>query len=303
MNDTSMRNTRDRIWQIVQTINRMCMEGKEFEKLRSCFHNDVVMASPGMATHAKGRDICLRSYEDACSQMTFRKLDASDEHIDVYGRTAVAYYKYECVWEFQGKKFEDTGREVLVFVRDDKDWQVAWRTLIPGSRQVEKCPAEEEETGVRVSSDVRQTCLNLITNTFICHLTTIDSAGFPHTSAMNNLRYAKEYPSLVDLYEGQDNDFVLYMSTSMESPKMARMKANPKVSVYFCGSDQLVGLMLGGEIEIITNQQLKNRIWQKGWTMYYPNGPDGPEYAIIKLVPKVAKGWCQTGPFVLTPKQ
>jgi general stress protein 26 len=169
--------------------------------------------------------------------------------------------------------------------------------LIPGSRQIEKCPTEKEETGVQVSNDVKQTCLNLITNTFICHLTTIDSAGFPHTSAMNNLRYAKEYPTLLSLYEEEDNDFVLYMSTSMQSPKMARMKANPKVCVYFCDANQLIGLMLGGEIEIITNQELKNRIWQKGWTMYYPNGPEGPEYGAVKLVPSIATGWGKNGPF------
>jgi general stress protein 26 len=279
------------------------MEGKGFERLRPYFHDDMVMVSPGMGAHARGRDVCLRSYEDACSQMTFHKLDGSDEHIDVYGRMAVAHYKYDCVWEFQGKKFDDTGREILVFVRDDKDWQIAWRTLIPGSRQVEKCPVEAEKAGVQVSNDIKQTCLNLITNTFICQLTTIDSAGFPHTSAMNNLRYAREYPSLAGLFEGQDNDFVLYMSTNMQSPKIARMQANPKVCVYFGDSDQLVGLMLGGEIEIVTDRKLKNRIWQKGWTMYYPNGPQGPEYGIVKLVPKVAKGWCQTGPFVLTLKQ
>jgi general stress protein 26 len=145
-------------------------------------------------------------------------------------------------------------------------------------------------------TSIKQTCLDLITDTFICQLTTIDSAGYPHTSAMLNLRYAKEYPTLVSLYEEEDNDFVLYMSTSMQSPKMARIRGNPKACVYFCDTKQLVGLMLGGEIEIITDQKLKNRIWQKGWTMYYPNGPDDPTYGIIKLVPSIVKGWCK-GPF------
>jgi general stress protein 26 len=113
---------------------------------------------------------------------------------------------------------------------------------------------------------------------------------------MLNLRYAKEYPTLVDLYKGEDNDFVLYMSTGMQSPKIARIRANPKACVYFCDPNQILGLMLGGEIEIITDQKLKNQIWQKGWTMYYPSGPEGPEYGVIKLVPSMVKGW-QKGPF------
>lgn len=144
-------------------------------------------------------------------------------------------------------------------------------------------------------ANIKQTCLDSITNTFICQLTTIDSAGYPHTSAMLNLRYAKEYPTLVDLFK-EDSDFVLYMSTGMQSPKIARIRANPKVCVYFCDTNQLVGLMLGGEIEIITDRKLKNRIWQKGWTMYYPKGPDDSTYGIIKLVPSIVKGWCN-GPF------
>ncbi|MBN2020175.1 MAG: pyridoxamine 5'-phosphate oxidase family protein [Sedimentisphaerales bacterium] len=296
MNNTNTKQTREQIREIVKTINQTCMEGKGFEKLKGYFHNDIVMVSPGMVSRPKGRDICVKSYEDACSQMTFEKLDSSDEHIDIYGQTAVACHKYECIWEFKGKKFDETGYEILVFVRNEKDWQIVWRTLIPSSRKIEKCPTEEGETGVQASDDVKQTCLNLITKTLVCQLTTIDSAGFPHTNAMNNLRYAKEYPSLADLFKEEDNDYVLYLSTGMQSPKMARMKANPKVSVYFCDANQITGLMLGGEIEIITDQKLKNRIWQKGRTMYYPNGPEGPEYGVIKLVPSIVKGWCKGRP-------
>ena len=107
-----------------------------------------------------------------------------------------------------------------------------------------------------------------MSNIPVCHLTTIDSEGFPHTSAMNNLRYAKQYSSLVKIHEEDDNDFVLYLSTNMQSPKMSRMQANLKVSIYFCNPDQIIGFMLGGEIEIISNQELKNRIWQKGWNRW-----------------------------------
>jgi general stress protein 26 len=114
---------------------------------------------------------------------------------------------------------------------------------------------------------------------------------------MNNLRCAKEYPSLTGLYEGQDNEFLLYLSTSQQSDKMARIRANPKVSVYLCVPDQFIGLMLGGTIEVVTDQALKHRIWQQGWTMYYPNGPEGPEYGVLRLAPTLVKGWCMGQPF------
>ena len=84
---------------------------------------------------------------------------------------------------------------------------------------------------------------------------------------------------------------------------MARMLSNPKVSVYFRDASRFHGLMLGGEIEIITEQQLKKKIWQKGWTMYYPDGPESPEYGVIKLIPIVAKGHSATGNFKLNPNR
>ncbi len=295
MTDTSTKQTRDRIWQIVETINRTFKEGKGFDRLGPFFHDRVVMVLPGLDRRAEGKATCLRYYEDACSRMVFHRLDGSDEQIDIWGNTAVVTCRYDCAWDYQGKTFTDDGHEILVFVREGEDWQIAWRTLIPGSRQIQACPVEKEERGKK--QDVRGICLDLMATSPVCQLTTIDADGFPHTTAMNNLRYTREYPSLVNLHEEDDNDFVLYLSTSMQSPKMTRIQNNPKVSVYFCDANQFIGLMLGGEIEVVANQELKNRIWQKGWTMYYPNGPEGPEYGIMKLTPSIAKGWCRNGPF------
>ena len=58
-----------------------------------------------------------------------------------------------------------------------------------------------------------------------------------------------------------------------------------------------VGFMLGGEIEVVTDQALKNRVWQDGWNMYYPNGPEGPEYGVLRLLPTIVKGWRVGQPF------
>ena len=140
MNDADSSDTRTALWQIVQTINRTCHEGKGFDRLAPLFHDDFVIVTPGFTAHAKGRDTCLQSYEDACSQIKIEKLDASDEHVDVFGSTAVVSYKYDCIFEFQGKKHKDDGHEIYVCTHDGQDWKVAWRTLVPGTRQSQTCP-------------------------------------------------------------------------------------------------------------------------------------------------------------------
>jgi general stress protein 26 len=176
-----------------------------------------------------------------------------------------------------------------------------WRAIMPANRKIvgtaDNRPVDTHAAGIRSQ------CMALMANSPACELTTIDADGFPYTTAMNNLRDKNLYPDLADLFKNQDNDFTLYMSTSNQSDKMARMLANPKVSVYFCDAPRFHGLMLGGKIEIVTDPQLKNKIWQKGWTMYYPNGPQGPEYGIIKLTPTLIKGWSCTGEFELNPSE
>ncbi|UCD53224.1 MAG: DUF4440 domain-containing protein [Phycisphaerales bacterium] len=294
-------DTAQQITEIIRTINKTCIEGKGFDTLAPLFHDDVVVVPPGFTTHIKGRDTCLKSYEDGFSQTTFEKLEASEERVDVYDSTAVASYKYDCIWEFKGKRFEEDGYEILVCVKEDRDWKIVWRTLIPGQRQIEPCPVQEAKAGVEAPQDIKQTCRNLLAAMPVCYLTTMDADGFPHTTAMLNLRCAKEFPSLVGLHEDSEEEFLLYLTTSLQSGKMARMQANPKVSAYFCDPDQIVGLMLGGEIEIVTDQALKNRVWQDGWTMYYPNGPEGDEYGVVRLAPAIIKGWCRNQPFVLKP--
>ena len=295
MSDTSTKQARDRIWQIIQTINQTFKEGTGFERIGPYLHDHMVLCLPGLARRVEGKVACLRSYEDACSAMVFHRLDGSDERIDVWGKTAVVTYRYDCVWDFQGKTLTDEGHEILVFVREGEDWRIVWRTLIPGSRQIQTCPGEQEPK--HKGQDTRQLCLDLMATSPVCHLTTIDAQGFPHTTAMNNLRCAKEYPSLVKLYEGPDREFLLYVTTSVQSDKMARTRANPKVSAYFCDPGQVIGLMLSGEIQVVTDQALKAAVWQKGWSMYYPNGPDGPEYGVLRLAPTTVKGWLQGRPF------
>ncbi len=288
---------KDKILRTVEKINMTFKRGAGFKDLESCLHDDAVLALPGFVARVQGREACLKAYEDTCSQMKIETLDASDEHVDVFGSTAVVSYKYNCTWGYRDKRLDDEGHEIMVFIRDGQDWRMAWRTLIPGACQMEACPAQETGAGQPSGRDVRQLCLNIMSTALVCDLATVDEHGFPRVTTVNNLRCAKEFPNLVTLHEESGNPFTVYMSTNMQSHKIARMQANPKTSVSFCDPVSSIGFMLGGEIEIVTDQDLKNRVWQKGWTMFYPGGPESPEYGLIRLQPRVIEGWCRNHRF------
>jgi general stress protein 26 len=290
------------IFSIIQSINRACVQGTGFDGLADSFADDITAYTLGSSRCVKGKEINLQMYKDFCSKANIKKMDESDPHIDIFGDTAVVNYRYDSQWEFNGTHFEEDGREISVLKNNQGRWQMHWRAIMSGNRKV-LGTVDNQHTDINPAKDIRSQCLALMTNSPACQLTTIDADGFPHTTAMNNLRDKNLYPNLADLFEGQDNDFVLYLSTNNQSDKMARMLANPKVSVYFCDAPRFHGLMLGGRIEIITDPQLKNKIWQKGWTMYYPGGPEGLEYGIIKLTPTLVKGWGCTGQFELSPSE
>lgn len=125
------------------------------------------------------------------------------------------------------------------------------------------------------------------------YLTMIDSNGFPQTRAMLNLRNTKKYPELIDIFQQHKSDFLVYFTTNMSSPKIERIKKNPKVCVYYCKPEEWLGLMIAGTMKIVDDRDIKNELWQNNWTMYYPGGVEDPDYIILQLQPKFIKGYHQ----------
>ena len=139
--------------------------------------------------------------------------------------------------------------------------------------------------------ELKQACLKLMEIADVTYLSTIDSSGFPQTRAMVNLRNKEQFSPLTSAFEGHQEDLLIYMTTDTASGKFKQIKANPKVSVYFCNPQQIQGLLLMGEIETVADMDIKKQLWQDDWKTYYPGGFDGPEYNILCLKPRVVKFW------------
>jgi len=145
--------------------------------------------------------------------------------------------------------------------------------------------------------ELKQACLNLMETTDAVYLSTIGDDGFPHTRMMSNLRNKQENPGSAKVLEPDKEDFVVYFVTGNSSVKMQQIRANPKISAYFCMPAELQTLMLRGDVQEITDQQFKNKLWQDGWEIHWPGGAKDPEFIVLKLSPAFAKGWYKEGPF------
>ena len=130
-------------------------------------------------------------------------------------------------------------------------------------------------------------CLKMMEAASVVYLTNIDKDGFPSTRAMLNLKNPNEYPGLAAIHEAEENPLTVFMTTNTSSQKFAEIGRNGKASLYYCEPQKFYGVLLQGTLEIITDNELRQRAWQKGWEMYYPKGDS--DYTLLRFVPATLK--------------
>jgi general stress protein 26 len=137
-------------------------------------------------------------------------------------------------------------------------------------------------------SEAKKLSVELINNSLVAYLSTIDSDGFPITRALLNTRYKERYPEFSKFFNNLEDKYVMYFSTNTSSSKIDHLKKNPKVSVYFCAPEDFKGVMFGGEVEIIDDMDIKREFWLDTSVRYYPKGLEDPDYTILRFNPKNA---------------
>ncbi|MBP5605040.1 MAG: pyridoxamine 5'-phosphate oxidase family protein [Ruminiclostridium sp.] len=113
---------------------------------------------------------------------------------------------------------------------------------------------------------------------FIC---SVDEEGYPNVKAM--LR-----PRKIDGLK----DF--YFSTNTSSMRVKQYMSNPDACIYFYhkGLIRYTGVMLKGEMQVLTDQQTKDMIWRKGDRMFYKGGVTDPDYCVLKFSAVSGRYYC-----------
>ena len=150
------------------------------------------------------------------------------------------------------------------------------------------------------SDELKQACVELMETADAAYLSTIGADGYPHTRVVFNLRNRQQFPGQVRLFAQHCDALMVYVSTNTSSSKICQIKADPRVSVYYCNPKQFHGGMLAGNIEIGGDSEVKKALWNEGWERYYPGGVDDPDYTVLRLFPKRAAGWYESSRFEFT---
>lgn len=119
--------------------------------------------------------------------------------------------------------------------------------------------------------DTEQTVVDLINSQSVAFVSSIDSEGFPNMKAMLAPRIREEIKTF-------------YFTTNTSSMRVQQFIENAKASIYFCDQRYFKGVMLKGTMEVLTDQETKERIWLEGDTIYYPLGVTDPDYCVLKFV-------------------
>lgn len=112
---------------------------------------------------------------------------------------------------------------------------------------------------------------NLMKNSKIAYVSSVDKDGYPNTKAMLYLQY-----------EGIEAH---YFSTNLSAKRTQRFMEEPRACVYFCDEAGFKGLMLTGQMEVCRDKAHREKLWRDGFEMYYPKGIDDEDYCVLKFTP------------------
>jgi general stress protein 26 len=115
-----------------------------------------------------------------------------------------------------------------------------------------------------------QTVGNLIDKQKIAFIASVDDDGFPNMKAMLKPRKRNGLREI-------------WFSTNTSSMRVAQYRKNSKASVYFCDRLFFRGAMLTGTMEVLEDAVIKEELWERGDTMYYPQGVTDPDYCVLKF--------------------
>ncbi|MFA5264122.1 MAG: pyridoxamine 5'-phosphate oxidase family protein [Opitutaceae bacterium] len=136
--------------------------------------------------------------------------------------------------------------------------------------------------------------LTLLNEADAVYLATIGKCG-PRIRAMENLRRNAASPDARNFWIKEG--FTVYFSTSAASGKVSEIRETPLATAYFADPRRTFGVELSGTIEVLNDPDLKKRLWNDVWRIYWRLGPDDPDYLLLRLQPRLAAGWKGTKPF------
>ncbi|WP_260458562.1 pyridoxamine 5'-phosphate oxidase family protein [Bacteroides thetaiotaomicron] len=122
---------------------------------------------------------------------------------------------------------------------------------------------------------IQEKAAAIVANAQIITLASITENGYPRPVPMVKIKS-----------EGVE---VIYVVTGTSTAKTAHFRANPKGGVSVV--DDQNGIVMTGNVEIVTDKSVKTELWQDWLYNHIPKGVEDPEYTLLKFTAESVTYW------------
>ena len=95
--------------------------------------------------------------------------------------------------------------------------------------------------------------------------------------------------AVAEIREGAD----AYFATSIDSPKIAEIEANPLVLVTMQSSSEYAAI--NGSASLVRDRAEIERLWKDTWKVWFPGGKDDPKLCLLKVTADHGEYWDNSG--------
>ena len=106
---------------------------ERLENLEQYFHNRAVMIEAGTERRIRGMEQVLEQYRDFVEDLEVNQYDINNLMVDLFETTAVAHFSYRMQYRVENTSYDETNTEILVFRKQENNWQIVWRTQMIGT--------------------------------------------------------------------------------------------------------------------------------------------------------------------------
>lgn len=112
----------------------------------------------------------------------------------------------------------------------------------------------------------------------LCMLTTVDESNDLHSRPMSTNGDVDESGNI-------------WFFTSSNSHKASEIERNPNVNVSFIDSDQQHYISVSGTAALVRDKAKIKELWKPVLKAWFPDGPEQPDVALLKVKIKKAEYW------------
>ncbi len=87
------------------------------------------------------------------------------------------------------------------------------------------------------------------------------------------------------------NELDLWFASAYDTDKVHDIEGNPRVGVTYHRGGELFYVSVSGSGEIVRDRERIRQLWDPGWQEWFPNGPDDPNLALVKVNAEHVEYW------------